>query len=78
MKIAGGCKWHMRRGWRVVFFGSEKGRLRSNLTAGANAQLVHDGKGTALKEGPSHVEKSPSLVMLKTHRDKDLSNLMKF
>lgn len=50
-----------------MLFGSEKGRLRSNLTAGANVQLFHDGKGTALEQGPGHVEKCPSSVMLKTH-----------
>lgn len=44
-----------------MLFGSEKGRLRSNV------QLFHDGKGTALEQGPGHVEKCPSSVMLKTH-----------
>jgi len=58
--------------------GSEKGRLRSNLTAGANVQLVHDEKGTALEHRPGRVEKSPSLAMLRTHWDKALSKLIKF
>lgn len=53
----------------------EKRRLRNNVS---NAQLVHDGKGAALEQEPCYVEKSPSLVMLKTHWDKALTNLIKF